>query len=194
MPRKIIILTGSPRENGNTVTVANWIAESARAAGAEVELVNAATLNYKVNGCIACMGCQQSDQFRCIIDDEAAPILLKLPDYDVVVFATPTYFMGFSAQLKLLIDRMYSLVKFDPETMTFRHPFQDTVFGLIAVAGGGGEAGIQLVVENMRFIARFLGKSFKKFLVPTAPLKLGEIITDTELKDKSVAFGKELAG
>ncbi len=193
MAKKIMIITGSPRKNGNTVTVAGWVAEGARSAGAKVELVDAARLNYSVNGCTACMGCQQSDEYKCIIDDEAASVLARMPGQDVVVFASPTYFMGFSAQLKLLMDRMYSLVKFDSEKQCFNHSFHDTGLALIAVAGGDEKSGIKLLEDNMRIIAGFLGMPFRSFLIPLAPQIPEDIAANIALKEKSAIFGKELA-
>ena len=44
MSKKIMILSGSPRKNGNTNTVVGWFIEGAREAGAEVELIDAASL------------------------------------------------------------------------------------------------------------------------------------------------------
>ena len=42
-------------------------------------------------------------------------MLARIPEADAVVFATPTYFFGPTAQLKLLLDRMYSLWKFQAD-------------------------------------------------------------------------------
>ena len=139
MAKKIMIVTGSPRSNGNTNTLAGWIAEAARGEGAEVEVVNAASLDYKVNGCIACMGCQALPEYECVVHDAAVPILARMPKADVLVFATPVYFFGISAQLKLLMDRMFSLVKLKPEENKLEHAMGGKTLAL--VASGGGDVG-----------------------------------------------------
>jgi len=102
MGKKIMILTSSPRKNGNTNTIVNWCAQSATDAGAEVECVDIARLNYKSNGCISCYSCQESDKYECKVKDDANDILEQLNDFDVVVYSTPIYMFGPSAQLKLL--------------------------------------------------------------------------------------------
>jgi len=117
--KKMMILCGSPREKGNTVTVVRWVAAAAREGGADVEIVVADKLTYKAYGCTGCMSCQNSDTFRCVIGDDASEVIARIPEQDVLVFATPVYFMGFSAQLKLVIDRMFSLFKIHPESIDY---------------------------------------------------------------------------
>ncbi len=127
MGKRIMVLAGSPRENGNTNTVAGWVAAAVKESGADVEVVDVSRLKSKNNGCIACMGCQKPEKFECTVDDEIKPVLARIPDMDVLVFATPTYFLGPTAQMKLVMDRMYSLIKFDSAAVTNRqspaHPF-----------------------------------------------------------------------
>lgn len=194
MAKKVMIICGSPRENGNTMTLAGWVAEGARAAGADVEIVDAAKLKYKVNGCTACMACQKMEQYRCVIDDEATPVLARIPEKDVLVFATPVYFMGFSAQTKLLMDRMFSLVKIKGEDYTLAPGYAEIDYALIASGGGRMEDGLNLVEENMKAIAAFAKKTAKSLLVPFAPLEPGAIASNEELRKKAMAFGEELAG
>lgn len=192
MSKKVMILTGSPRKGGNTAVVSNWVAEGARDAGAEVETIDVARLEYKTNGCTACNGCKQTELFKCIIKDEASEILSRMPEQDAIVFATPVYFMGFSAQIKLLLDRMYSLIRID-EAGKIEHKLHKPVIALIATAGGDEGSGINLVKSNIDAVAGFLGKPAKKFAVPFAPSEPGEIETNVELKEKAMAFGSELA-
>ena len=116
MADKIMILASSPRKHGNTNTVTQWVIEGAQTAGATVECVDVANLKHKFNGCIACFGCQQSEKYECVVEDETADLLKRLLDYETLVFATPVFFFGPNAQLKLVLDRMLSHVKFDPET------------------------------------------------------------------------------
>jgi len=51
MPKKIVILSGSPKKNGNTAHLVKWFAEGARSKGAEVNIVETAFLKYKSTGC-----------------------------------------------------------------------------------------------------------------------------------------------
>ena len=192
MARKIIIITGSPRKQGNTNTIAAWVAEGAGDAGAQVETVDAARLKYLTNGCTACMGCQQSEQYRCIVKDEASDLIASIPEYDVVVFASPVYFFSWSAQIKMFIDRMFSLFKFKAAKI-------DSALGkievaLIATAGGDMGSGLDALEIAANKIAGFAGCRAKSLLVPNCTSDLSELLNNIELKEKALAFGAALAG
>jgi len=193
MARKILILCSSPHENGKTNTVVKWCVEGATGAGAEVECVDVAHLKYKHNGCIACMGCQMSPEYGCVIDDEASPVLKRVHEFDRVVFATPIYFFGPNAQLKMFMDRMFSLIKVNLETdeFTFQTPGQATA--LIATAGGDMDGGLGRTDETFRMMAQFHGGPYNSLLAPQTPNTVEELQADAALKGKAIAFGKELA-
>ncbi|MBI1810503.1 MAG: flavodoxin family protein [Nitrospirae bacterium] len=193
MSKKIMILSGSPRKKGNTNTVVGWFVEGAKDAGADVEVIDVAQLKSKNNGCIACLGCQKSDKFECAVDDEMKPVLAKIPDNDVVVFATPVYFFGPSAQLKLLMDRMYSLIKLDPEKGNYYHNLGKLKLGLIATAGGDINPGLSLVEQTFKATAGFAGIEIDSLLVPFASMYNDDIKQDGELRERAMAFGRKLA-
>ena len=136
MGKKIVIVCGSPRADGNTNRVVRWVADTARDAGAEIEIIDAAQLDYATNGCTACMGCQKINEYRCVIDDELSPILTRLPEADVVVFATPVYWFGPTAQIKLFIDRMFSLINTGVLPWTTAFENGTTTMAVISTSGG----------------------------------------------------------
>ena len=101
----IIVLNGSPRKGGNTAIMANAFAEGARSAGHTVEIVDVAAL--KIAPCRACKYCFGHGG-ACAIDDDMTGVRERLSHADMVVFASPVYWFDISAQLKLVIDRMYA--------------------------------------------------------------------------------------
>jgi multimeric flavodoxin WrbA len=189
-----MFICGSPRENGNTLTVVNWVASAAREAGASVEIIRADQVGFKERGCIACMGCQKSDKYRCVIKDEATSIVARFPEQDAIIFASPVYFMGLSGQIKLLIDRMYSLFKITQDGKQINHPMQNVSFALIATSAGAAEHGLNLLTEHAKAIAGFFGKDLKTLTIPHAPIKPGAIVSNSKILDSALKFGKELAG
>lgn len=193
MAKKIVVLCGSPRKKGNTNTIVKWFAEGAREAGAKVKIIDVAHLKYKANGCIACMGCKKWDKYQCVIEDEATPILASLPRYDVIVFATPVYFFGPTAQLKLILDRMYSLFKYDEKTGEFVHQLGGKTFALIATAGGPRESCLNPLEKTFSEIARLTGLELKCLVEPFSPFDTKEFKEKKDVKKKAAAFGKKLA-
>lgn len=189
MKEKVIIICGSPVKAGNTNTVVEWITQGLKDVGNDVELVDSARLKYKVNGCIACMGCQRSNEFKCVIKDRASGIIARIPENDVVIFATPLYFMGPTAQLKLFIDRMYSLMKFDAATGKPESSFKPKTIALVSTAGSDG---FQALEQTFKMVAEFSNAQFRTFLVPFAG-RSGDLKKNDEVKAKAIAFGRSLA-
>ena len=102
---KIVVLTGSPRRNGNTNHLAGQFIKGAEDTGHEVYRFDCA--QHKVSGCIACNACGMDGD--CILKDDFAELRPHLLNADMVVFATPMYYFGFSSQLKAVIDRFYAI-------------------------------------------------------------------------------------
>lgn len=101
---KILVLQGSPNANGSTAILAREFAVGAREAGHDVDIVNVASLDVApCTGCVACGyggPCAQYDDF----DELREQILAS----DMLVFATPLYYYGMTAQLKAVVDRFCS--------------------------------------------------------------------------------------
>lgn len=195
MSRKILILCSSPRKHGNTNTVADLVAQGAKAAGAEVKSINVANLKLKAHGCIACMGCQRSKKFACVIKDDASKVVQKMLKHDVVVFATPTYFFGPNAQAKVVMDRMFCTIKFDPKTGEVLHPAKIGTLALISTAGGSlQDSGIQITEAIFKIAAQFSGGKFHSLLIPSAPQNPKDMAANKTVQQKALAFGRKLAG
>jgi multimeric flavodoxin WrbA len=193
MAKKIMVLSGSPRKNGNTNTVVQWFAEGAKDAGATVEVIDITKLKSKFGGCIACMGCQKSDKYECVVDDDVKPVLARIPDADVLVFATPTYFFGPTAQMKSMLDRMYSLIKFNAAKGGYDHNLGRLNMALIATAGGGILPGLQFIEDTFKTIAGFTAAGFSSLLVPNAPRDFNDIKKDHDQQQRAKAFGRAIA-
>jgi multimeric flavodoxin WrbA len=140
------------------------------------------------------MGCQKIDEYRCVIDDELSPLLARLPEADVVVFATPVYWFGPTAQIKLFIDRMFSLINTSVLPWTTAFENATTTLAVISTSGGSMEHGLGLLENTFKHAASALQLPFESFLVPTAPHDPEEIEDNVELKENAAAFGRKLAG
>ncbi|MBQ8210501.1 MAG: flavodoxin family protein [Clostridia bacterium] len=101
MNKKVLILSGSPRKNGNSDILCDEFMKGATENGNEVEKIRVA--EKKIGYCRACYACRGTGV--CAIKDDMADILQKMIDADVLVLASPVYFYSVDAQLKALIDR-----------------------------------------------------------------------------------------
>lgn len=101
MSKKVLILSGSPRKNGNSDLLCDEFMKGALESGNEVEKIRVAEKN--IGFCRACYACKETGV--CAIKDDMAEVLQKMIDADVIVLASPVYFYSVDAQLKALIDR-----------------------------------------------------------------------------------------
>ncbi len=102
---KIVVLTGSPRKNGNSAYLAEQFIKGAEEQGHEVFRFDCAF--KQVEPCRACNRCGMDGP--CVIKDDFGMVRQHIIDADMVVFATPMYYFGVSAQMKRVIDRFYAI-------------------------------------------------------------------------------------
>ena len=102
---KILIITDSPRKNGNSNFLVDNFIKGAQEKGHQIFRFDSAF--KKVHPCIACNKCGMNGD--CIFNDDFNYVRENLVDSDMVVFATPMYYFGISAQIKTVIDRFYAI-------------------------------------------------------------------------------------
>lgn len=107
MSKKVVVITGSPRKDGNSIAMTDAFIKAAEKKGHTVIRFDAAMMN--VGGCHACETCYKTGK-ACSFDDDFNQIAPAILDADAIVFTTPVYWYSIPAQIKGVIDKMYSLV------------------------------------------------------------------------------------
>ena len=107
MARKILVVIGSPRRNGNSASLAKEVAAGAKEAGAKVETIFLQGMN--IQACTACDACRRKLKKDCILKDDMRALYPKMKAADGIVIASPIYWFTVSAQTKLFMDRWYAL-------------------------------------------------------------------------------------
>ena len=102
---KVLGIAGSPRRNGNTDLLLGEVMAGAASNQAEVKTIILSRLN--IAPCRHCDGCLKEG--KCIIQDDMQWIHAELREADRVVLASPIFFMGVTAQTKMMIDRCQAL-------------------------------------------------------------------------------------
>lgn len=107
MGKKIVVITGSPRKNGNSFAMTNAFIERAITIGHSVVRFDSAF--KKVGGCRACETCYSTGK-ACSFDDDFNEIAPHILEADAILFTLPVYWYSFPAQIKGVIDRIFSFV------------------------------------------------------------------------------------
>ena len=101
---KVVAFNGSPRKDGNTSILINYVFRELEQAGVETELVQFS--GKQIHGCIACYKCFENKDQRCSVkDDFANDCIEKLVNADGIILGSPVYFADVTAEMKALIDR-----------------------------------------------------------------------------------------
>lgn len=107
--KRIMVILGGGRVNGNTSQLAEAFMNGAKEAGHQVEIVSLNKLN--VNGCTGCNACRYGKP--CVQKDDFNSLVPKIKTADLIVFASPLYFWTVSSKIKAFIERFYCIAEKD---------------------------------------------------------------------------------
>ena len=107
MGKKIVVLTGSPRNRGNSFALTDAFIKEAEALGHSVTRFDTAMM--EIRGCRACDMCYSKGK-ACSFDDDYTPIAAAIEEADGIVFTMPVYWYTMPAQIKAAIDKFYSFM------------------------------------------------------------------------------------
>ena len=107
--KKILVVLGGGRPNGNTKQLADAFIKGAAEAGHQTELISLNKLH--VNGCTGCNACRYGEP--CVQKDDFNSLIPKIKEADLIVFASPLYFWTISSKIKAFIERFYCMAEKD---------------------------------------------------------------------------------
>ena len=102
---KILLINGSPKENGNTFLALNEVAKTLNDEGIETEIINIG--KQAVQGCIACGMCGRIG--KCTFNDDLYTKVLRTvkTGIDGLIIGSPVYYGGPNGSLCALLDRVF---------------------------------------------------------------------------------------
>jgi multimeric flavodoxin WrbA len=101
---KVVAFNGSPRKNGNTATLINYVLDELNKEGIKTEHIQLA--GEKIRGCIACYKCFDNVNRCCALKgDKLNSYIKKMLEAEGIILGSPTYFTDVSAEMKAFIDR-----------------------------------------------------------------------------------------
>lgn len=174
---KTLILNGSPRK-GNTFTAVETLSKEI---SADCEIIQLNDLNIKT--CQACAVCKDNGG-TCVFDDDSKELMRKIKETDFLIIATPVYFWGMSAQVKLALDKFYQC------SAAFKE--MNKKMGLV-VTGAGNMENIQyrLIREQFECIAKHLNWDLE-FYKAYSGSGLDDLKDNDKAIDELKALGKSL--
>ena len=183
---KIVGFMGSPRRNGNTAILLNSVLAGAEKEGAECLVYYPNELN--IRGCQGCNACKKKG--HCVISDDMQNIYQIINEADVLVFSSPIYMWQMSAQLKLVIDRLYAYLNADYSSRISK-PIK---FALLFTQHRETEDAFMNYFDWVAGILKVIGFEFiPQILVGSGLHIAGEVKSNDALIEKAYEFGRKLA-
>lgn len=114
---KVILINGSPREDGCTARALEEMMRIFSEEGIESELINIGKKD--IRGCVACNGCQKLG--RCVYNDDLVnEVAAKFENADGLVVGSPVYYASPNGSLISFNSRMISNFKQQVRELLFR--------------------------------------------------------------------------
>jgi multimeric flavodoxin WrbA len=126
---KVILISGSPKPNGNTALLMNECAKVMEEHGVQTEVVSFAGM--KIEACIACGKCAKTG--RCGLDDGLNEIIDKIRPADGLIVGSPVYFGTARGDVMCALQRIGYVSRSSDNYLTGK------VGGPVAIARRGGQ-------------------------------------------------------
>jgi multimeric flavodoxin WrbA len=166
---KVLLISGSPKPNGNTAQLLQECVKVIQEAGVEAEIVSFAGM--KIEACIACQKCSKTGE--CGLDDGLNEIIRKIKQAEGLIVGTPVYFGTARGDVMCALQRIGYVSRNSGNFLTGK------VGGPIAVARRGGQT-LTLQEMLMFFLINDMivpGSSYWNMVFGRTP---GEALNDQE--------------
>ena len=140
----ILILEGSPNRHGSSNLLADEFIRGAREAGHTVSVIDAA--HAELHPCTDCVRCGYEGP--CVQKDDMETFQGQILRAEMLVFVTPLYYYGMSAQLKTLVDRFCAI----NSSITRRHMKS----ALLSAAWNADDWTFEALAAHYRTLVRYL--------------------------------------
>jgi len=182
----ILVVTGSPRPQGNSSVLIEEFRRGAAARGREIDVVRLHDLT--IRPCSACRACKDSDAADCVIDDDMREIYPKIRRSPALVLVSPIYWWNLAAQTKLFIDRCDALD--GPSGNVLR----TKKIGVLLVYGGDDavSSGAVNAIRSLQDAFSYLGSDLVGIVHGTA-WEAGSVRSNERLMRAAHALGERVA-
>jgi multimeric flavodoxin WrbA len=178
MSKKILVISSSPRKNGNSEMLCDQFIKGALEGNNEAEKI--CLCEKKIGYCRGCDVCQ-SNGGHCGIRDDAAEILDKMVRADVIVLASPIYYYSMCGQMKALLDRTTARI----------NEIEGKDFYYIMTSHDGRRSAMDVAVEEFRgYVYKSLTDCHERGIIyGTGTYAKGEV-DGTAAMDDAYVMGK----
>jgi multimeric flavodoxin WrbA len=174
---KTLVISASPREDGNSHVLADAAVNGARAADDDVQHVFLHDYVERLLG--NCRQCRRAADLSCSLDDRYEELLMEhiLPA-DGIIFAMPLYFYGMPGRLKTVFDRLFCYTSNSaPQQDRVVEGIMNKRVGVLISCEESYLGATQGVIAQFQELTRYLNQDLVGVVVGNANSR-GEIVHD----------------
>ncbi len=189
--KNILALAGSPRRNGNSDILLDEFLKGFSTKKSKIDKIIICQLDFKP--CQECNSCFTSGE--CIVQDDMQKIYPKIWQADILVLASPIFFVAVSAYAKMLIDRCqclwarkYILKKELPEEK------RSSRYGVfLSTAGSKNPKIFEGALKTVKSFLDVCEMTYYKSIFGNNIDEQGDILKYPEIMNEAKSLGKELS-
>jgi len=148
--KKVLIVNGSKRRNGNSYALEKYIAEKLEG---KAEVTTFRIGEKSVNACLACDACKRQHTPNCIQKDDFTALIPAIDACDAMLILAPVHWDQFPAQLKAFLDRTYSFMDFTQPDFSMAGRKDKKVGGYFFAGFGPVDVYTNMVATNIKSFA-----------------------------------------
>ena len=177
--KNVLIISGSPRKGGNSDLLCNQFAKGAEEAGGNVEKIFLADYNIKY---FEEEDEQRVGERRNEAEDDAPALMDKLVNADIVVLASPAYYLNVTGQMKVFIDRTYSHLS----------ELKNKEFYYIVTSADNTDQSADRTIDGFRGFVMCLPNSVERGSIKGTGLGRKGAVEDSKFMEEAYELGKTI--
>ena len=177
--KNVLIISGSPRKGGNSDLLCDQFAKGAEEAGGNVEKIFLADYNIKY---FEEEDEQRVGERRNEAEDDAPVLMDKLVNADIVVLASPAYYLNVTGQMKVFIDRTYSHLS----------ELKNKEFYYIVTSADNTDQSADRTIDGFRGFVMCLPNSVERGSIKGTGLGRKGAVEDSKFMEEAYELGKTI--
>ena len=163
--KKVLIVNGSKRRNGNSYAIEKYVAEKL---DGKAEVVTFNIGEKDVRACLACDACKRQHTPNCIQKDDFTALIPEIDACDAMFILAPVHWDQFPAQLKAFLDRTYSFMDFTQPDFSMAGRKDKKVGGYFFAGFGPVDVYANMVETNIKSFATAGFTDYKAYVAGDA--------------------------
>lgn len=174
---RTLVISASPREDGNSHVLAQAAVDGARAAGHTVDHVF--LHDYVQRMLDNCRRCRRAEDRQCSLDDRYGELLIDLMlPADGIIYAMPLYFYGMPGRLKTVFDRLFCYTSNSaPQQDLVVDGIMQKKVGILISCEESYLGATQGVIAQFQELTRYLNQDLVGVVIGNANSR-GEVVLD----------------